>query len=79
MLSIGNIVCIHFIMEGGETGHAYCEYLGKRNGKHVFESELYGWKYIVDIEADTVTHRHGSTTNVWKIDHDYTSWLDMLP
>lgn len=73
----GDCITIHFKAPDYANGYALCVYSGKRNGKHYFVSETYGWRYIVDVAANTVICDY-SPEKVYEID-DATGWVKYLP
>ena len=73
----GDGIMIRFGTPDWPYGFALCTYTGKRKGKHTFLSETYGWKYIVDLQANTVICTQ-NPDKVYEIDNS-TGWADRLP
>lgn len=76
-LQRGESICIHFKSEDWPYGYAQCTYLGQRGGKHIFESDTYGWKYFVDPAANTVVNEE-NPDKIYELDN-VTGWTKYLP
>lgn len=75
-LKRGDSLMIDFKSADWPFGYALCTYSGKRKGKHIFISETYGWKYIVDIQSNTVICSE-NPEKVYQIDNT-TGWANRL-
>lgn len=73
----GDEITIWFSNNDWPQGYAQCTYSGKRNGKHYFTSDTYGWRYIVDVQANTVICDK-NPEHVYQINND-TCWVRCLP
>lgn len=73
----GDDITIHF--EDGDWKNCYadCRYDGKRNGKHVFTSNTYGWKFTIDVETGTVVNSY-NPDKIMKVNNE-TGWMRFLP
>lgn len=75
-LKKGDDVTIHFKSPDWPYGYASCTYAGQKDGKHIFESNTYSWKYIVDAQANTVICDE-NPNKVYELDNS-TGWADRL-
>ncbi len=75
----GDMVFIHFddIAANWMDCYALCEYRGRRNGKYIFESDMYGWKYILDAENGTIINDFNPEKTLYA--NNNTGWMNHLP
>lgn len=76
-LAKGDYINIHFEDGLWKNCYALCRYDGMKNGHHIFISETYGWKYVVDVETGVVVNTY-NPEKIMKVNNE-TNWMRFLP